>query len=71
MTVLLSGLLFGLMHINYSVLYAIYGSIAGFIFAFSYVLYTKKYSSAQAFWLVVGIHVFNNISSFIFIWLEN
>jgi hypothetical protein len=69
-TVLFSGLLFGLMHINHSVLYAMYGSIAGFVFASGYVFYTKKYSSVRAFWLIAGIHMFNNISVFIIHWLE-
>jgi hypothetical protein len=67
-TVFLSGLLFGLLHALYSVPYALCAGMMGFVFAFGYVLYTKKYSSVWAFWLIAGIHAFNNISSFIIHW---
>jgi hypothetical protein len=67
-TVLLSGLIFGLLHVSFSVLYALCAGMMGFVLAFGYVIYTTKYNSVRAFWLIAGIHAFNNISSFIIHW---
>ncbi|MDR2083777.1 MAG: CPBP family intramembrane metalloprotease [Bacteroidales bacterium] len=68
-TVVLSGFLFGLLHAIYNVIYAICAGMMGIVFAFGYVLYMNKYSPVRAFWLIAGIHAFNNISAFIINWL--
>ncbi|MDR1593718.1 MAG: CPBP family intramembrane metalloprotease [Prevotellaceae bacterium] len=68
-TVFLSGFLFGLLHAIHSVPYALCAGMAGFIFAFGYVFYTKKYNYVWAFWLIAGIHSFNNISVLIIHWI--
>jgi hypothetical protein len=68
-TVLLSGLVFGTLHAIHSVLYALCAVMVGFIFAFAYVLYMKKYTPTRAFWLVAGIHSLHNISAFAIHWL--
>jgi membrane protease YdiL (CAAX protease family) len=68
MTVILSGLIFGLLHLPFSVLYASCTGMMGFVLAFGYVFYTKKYSSTRALWLIAGIHAFNNISHFVIHW---
>ncbi|UFI00544.1 type II CAAX prenyl endopeptidase Rce1 family protein [Bacillus toyonensis] len=65
--IFISAIIFGLSH-NFSYIYILYACIMGFVFAYSYWTYTRKYENGHTkfppFWIVWCIHVLHNIVVF-------
>ncbi|PEC62499.1 CPBP family intramembrane metalloprotease [Bacillus toyonensis] len=65
--IFISAIIFGLSH-DFSYIYILYAYIMGFVFAYSYWTYTRKYENGHTkfppFWTVWCIHVLHNIVVF-------
>lgn len=66
---LLSGSLFGIMHYNSNFVNVIVTGSVGFLLQLGYVLYARKYSYRQAFWIITTVHSIRNMvtASFAFL----
>ena len=66
--VIFSALFFGVSH-SYSPLYIIFGTMAGFILAYAYVVSQKRFENA--FVNVALIHFTSNFIEFTYVWVRN